>query len=344
MCVRSVEWRHAHWLAHRSHAPLEHNHPAALDINIQGDGSIVIGGAGRLSRVLMSRDGELKGESVFKHCGARDVLLCVRFLGATVVAAGSAAGMLWLCDAVKLEVLFKCSIHSGALYDISVDAVRVVTVGADSYVREYCMDEDDVLAAAADAGVYEAKALEEQELTDDIGTLVQAIDISYHYLYGLASLQAQEVAFGALPLRQWHPGEPGTQGEGGVEIRSVCVLPAREVGQDGKPDRGGLVIATGGNEMLALSGTIPVTVTLLQTGHSSGGGGGSGWRGSRDCRVTLCCPCLLRVPVMGRCGCGMLSHVPWSWPVLRSPSTIRARMAKNTTKKERYTEREAPST
>jgi WD40 repeat protein len=273
MCVRSVEWRHAHWLAHRSHAPLEHNHPAALDINIQGDGSIVIGGAGRLSRILMSRDGEMKGESVFKHCGARDVLLCVRFLGATVVAAGSAAGMMWLCDAVKLQVLFKCSIHSGALYDISVDAVRVVTVGADSYVREYCMDEDDVLAAAADAGAYEAKVIEEQELTDDIGTLVQAIDISYHYLYGLALLQAQEVAFGALPLRQWHAGEPGTQGEGGVEIRSVCLLPAREVGQDGKPDRGGLVIATGGNEMLALSGTIPVTVTLLQTGHSAGGGG-----------------------------------------------------------------------
>ena len=66
MCVRSVEWRHPPWLAHRSHVLLAHNYPAALDINIQGDGSSVIAGAGRLSRVLISRDGELKGENAEK--------------------------------------------------------------------------------------------------------------------------------------------------------------------------------------------------------------------------------------------------------------------------------------
>ena len=302
--IMAVEWRHPHWLAHRSHVALLHSRPAALEVNTEGDGCVVVAGAERLSMVPVSKEGELKTETAFKYCGSGDVLLCVRFIGSKVVAAGSAAGSLWLCDVVKARVLVKCSLHSGPLFDLAVDAVRVVTVGADGYVREYCLDEDEVLeAAAADAdAAHAAREIDESELTEDMATLVQAMDVSYHFVYGLAAKQAQEISFGALPLRQWHAGEPGRAGAGGVELRSVCVLPAREVSDSGKPDRGGLVLTTGANEMLTLSGTIPITVTLLQTGHSAGtGAGGRGGNRRRQEGVTgLSCHPVL--PIFATCG------------------------------------------
>ena len=38
--------------------------------------------------------------------------------------------------------------------------------------------------------------------------LEQSVDLSYHVLYGLGVLQAQEVSdFGSLPLRQWGPDQ-----------------------------------------------------------------------------------------------------------------------------------------
>ena len=40
---------------------------------------------------------------------------------------GSSSGVLFLCDTLKLQTMFKLRLHAAALWDISVDSLRVVT-------------------------------------------------------------------------------------------------------------------------------------------------------------------------------------------------------------------------
>ena len=278
--VLSVEWRKPLKYAFVEHRVLKNwTQAAGMACNTEGDGSLVIAGVGRLSAIRVrpgGRDtGGLEEEVAFKGCCRQDVLLCVAFLGERIVAAGSAVGALWLCDSSegRTQVLFKLRIHEAALWDISVDSVRLVTVSADSYVKEWLLDEDDVMAAGAGiAGVEEDEGLE-----DVRGLQLQSVDMAYHVFYGLAALQAQEVAFGPLPLRQWKQSEPGAEWGGVVELRGVCLLPSREnhdvkAQEQGQADSGGIVVATRANEVFLISGSKPASVTLVQTAHTVGGG------------------------------------------------------------------------
>jgi WD40 repeat protein len=287
--VLSVEWRKPLVYAYIAHKVIPHAQPAAMACNALGDGAIVIAGQGRLSRVDVGSRGELGGSDVpFTGCGARDVLLCVQFIGDTVVAAGSADGALWLCDAGKASVLCKLNnVHEGALWDIAVDSVRLVTVGADSMVREWFVDQDEVLAAVGTGG----GAVVEENVGGKVlpqENLLQTVDMTYHVFHGMAALQAQEISFGPLPLRQWKVGEPGVAGEGVVELRCVCVLPPAEQGNVGKQEEsGGLVVATRSCEMFVVSGGIPPTVTILQTAHCSDMGAERGVVTAMCCHPTL---------------------------------------------------------
>jgi len=294
--LMAVEWRKPLWLAFVGCRALLHTQPTALACCAQGRGALAVVGKGRISLVAMAGDGQLGEERCAQGPLASDAFLCAAFLGERVLAAGCAGGALWLTDSATLSVLVKLRVHAGPLWDMSVDSVRAVTVGGDGFVREWMLDEDDILAAgfkapgcaAANnprrgAAAAAAAAVREEDAAEGWGqllVLLQAVDVGYHFLYGLAVLQAREVSFGALPLRQWKPGEPGTPGGGGVDLRAVCLLPAKEWGPGGgggggKVDRGGIAVVTASNEMVVVSGTIPPTVTLVQTAHASGAAAGA---------------------------------------------------------------------